>query len=101
MIYKDQMADFSVAIRLKGIKNANKETNRKLLLVFTQLMIVEGEPVAKMVLFNKGLDVRAMEYFSHRLDSMVVHFPRISNIRGVGYFMGWMAGGGGGKVMCL
>lgn len=64
-------------------------------------MIVEGEPVAKTVSLDKGLDVRAMEYFSPRLDSMVVHFPRISNIRGVGYFMGWMAGGGGGKVMCL
>lgn len=68
------MADFSVAIRLRGIKNANEETNRKLLPMFTQLMIVERELVVKMVSLGKGLDVRAMECFFH---SVVVHFTEI------------------------
>lgn len=94
------MADFFVAIRLKGVRNVNKVTSRKLLFVFTQLMIIEGELVflqleVQMTSPGKGLDVRAVECFSHRLDSMVVHFTKISNIRRPGYLGPWMVRGGG------
>lgn len=59
---------------MRGIKNANEETNRKLLPVFTQLMIVERELVVKMVSLGKGLDVRAGKCF---FSPVVVHFTEI------------------------
>lgn len=69
--------------------------------MFTQLMIIEGELVflqleVKMTSPGKGLDVRAVECVSHRLDSMVVHFTEISNIRRPGYLRR-----GNGKITCL
>lgn len=68
-------------------------------------MSIEGDPLhlegLRQKLYNPGeIGCGTMEYFSHRLGGLEVHFTKISDIRGPGYFWGWEEVSSGKSRVC-